>query len=156
MIQSSVDTFVEIPVIVSGLNLSTYCVPWTHFTKSLGSHNPNFFKNTCSFMNKNYRIKLQFCTCHDSSAVMACAQLQPDCINIFHARATCFYKIWIMNVCEMVPRLQLHMSNDASHTAAQGVPELKSLSKLFALTSLMISNFQFTCWTRFTKEEFFN
>ena len=35
-------------------------------------------------------IRLQFCTSHDSSAVMTCAKLWPDCIIIFQLRA-----IWI-------------------------------------------------------------
>ena len=41
---------------------------------------------------------------YDNWAVMACAKLWADLIIIFHIRATCFFKIWIMsseNVCEM-------------------------------------------------------
>ena len=40
----------------------------------------------CSYFNFDYTIRSQFCTCHDSWAVMACAKLEPDLIIIFHLR----------------------------------------------------------------------
>ena len=43
-----------------------------------------------SFSSNSYfdnSIRFQFCTCHDSSAVMACAKLWPDLIIKFHKRA---------------------------------------------------------------------
>ena len=38
------------------------------------------------------QIRSQFCTCHDSSAVMACAKLWPDWDIIFHKTVTCIIK----------------------------------------------------------------
>ena len=38
-------------------------------------------KNSCgSYLKNNDPIRSQFCTCHDSWAVMACAKLWPDCV----------------------------------------------------------------------------
>ena len=34
----------------------------------------------CSYVNNHNQIRSQFCTCHDSSAVMTCAKLWPDWI----------------------------------------------------------------------------
>ena len=54
---------------------------WVHFTKSLWTHNLNLVKNTwCSCMKNNNGIRLQVCTCHDSWAVLACANVWPDWI----------------------------------------------------------------------------
>ena len=34
-------------------------------------------------VDSNYPIRSRYCTCHDSIAVVACASLWPDCINVF-------------------------------------------------------------------------
>ena len=53
------------------------------------------------FVDSNYPIRSRYCTCHDSIAVVACATLWPDCINVlfcfvFLSRSdSYFYKIWI-------------------------------------------------------------
>ena len=39
-------------------------------------------------MKINGEIKSQFCTCHDSTAVLACAQLWPDLTIIYYVRVT--------------------------------------------------------------------
>ena len=41
----------------------------------------------CSKFDSNHPIRSQFCTCHDSFAVMACAKLWTDWMIIFHGRA---------------------------------------------------------------------
>ena len=38
------------------------------------------------FFHHSLIMNIQFCTCLDSAAVMACAKLWPDCLNIFHVR----------------------------------------------------------------------
>ena len=50
-------------------------------------------KNSVSPSNfdSNDPIRSQFCTYHDSSAVMACAKLWLDWIIMFHARTTCIF-----------------------------------------------------------------
>ena len=37
-------------------------------------------------------IRSHFCTCHDSSAVMTCAKLWPDCITVLHERT--WFLLW--------------------------------------------------------------
>ena len=55
------------------------------------SSQPKSCENTsCSYFDSNDLIRSQFCTCHDSSAVMTYAKLWPDLIHIFHIR-----EIWI-------------------------------------------------------------
>ena len=36
----------------------------------------------------NHPIRSQFCTCHDSGAVVTCAKLRPDLVTIVHVTAT--------------------------------------------------------------------
>ena len=80
----------------------------THLTKGLWFHYWNLTKILFALnFNCNVPIWSQFCTCHDSSAVMTCAKLWPDWI-IFKAKATFifFYKIGIMSsqtLCETCP-----------------------------------------------------
>ena len=46
---------------------------------TLWAHNPYLLKNSCcSYLKNSEPIMSQFCTCHDSSAVMVCAKLWPD------------------------------------------------------------------------------
>ena len=45
-------------------------------------------KSFCPDFDSNDRISSQFCTCHDSWAVMTCAKLWPDSIIIFQVKAT--------------------------------------------------------------------
>ena len=58
-----------------------------------------FFLPQCRF---KYPIRSQFCTCHDSWAVMTCAKLLPELIIIFHIRATNIFNkfvIWAPKPC---------------------------------------------------------
>ena len=43
-------------------------------------HNPNLVKLCCHYLKKKVQIRSQFCTCHESSAVVAYAKLWPDLI----------------------------------------------------------------------------
>ena len=43
--------------------------------------------SSCSSCDSNDSTRSQICTCHDSSAVMACAKLWTDLISIFYIRA---------------------------------------------------------------------
>ena len=51
-----------------------------HFTKGLWAHNWNFVNIYITLLEKNDQARLQFCTCHNSSAVVTCADLWPDWI----------------------------------------------------------------------------
>ena len=54
----------------------------TRITNTLWAYHSYIVKMMCwSYMTNNDPIRPQFCTCHDSSAVMACAKLWPDRIN---------------------------------------------------------------------------
>ena len=85
---------------------------WRHrwhqlFTKVLWPHNWNLMIILFAliFFYSNDPIKAQFCTCHDSSAVVACAKLwlcSDQCKGCMY-----FYNICIMGsltACEMSPR----------------------------------------------------
>ena len=41
--------------------------------------------------NLNYQIRSKICTCHDSSAVVACATFRSDWITIPHSRCRCIF-----------------------------------------------------------------
>ena len=54
---------------------------WHPFHKQLISSQPKSYKNTCTFISKiMIRSSHNFCTCHDSLAVVACAKFWPDWI----------------------------------------------------------------------------
>ena len=53
-------------------------VPGDHFTKSVWSYNPSLAKIYIALCENTYKIRSKFCTCHDSSTVMACAKLWSD------------------------------------------------------------------------------
>ena len=81
---------------------------WDTFHKCLRSKS-QYCNNTCSsFMKNNAPIKSQFCTCHDSSAIMACAKMLHDwMIRIKNEIKYNFCKIWITRmssytICEIV------------------------------------------------------
>ena len=63
----------------------------TYFTKGFMSSWPKSYETSFCFnmfnFHSNKPIRSQICTCHDSSAVMACAKLWPDIINCLHVRA---------------------------------------------------------------------
>ena len=71
----------------------------TNFTTGFWAHYWNLVKMKFSHFNSNDQIRSQFCTCHDSWAVVACAKLWPDLIVIFHIcknnSNSC--EIWIMS-----------------------------------------------------------
>ena len=54
--------------------------PGTHFTHSIWAHNPNLTKIQILYSQNKNPTWSQFCTCHDGSAVMSCAKLEPYCI----------------------------------------------------------------------------
>ena len=78
----------------------------------------NLWKFYC-YLDFNHPIRPQFCTCHDSWAVMTCAKLWLDLIIIFHATYNNIVRLgfwiptynsiirlgyWILNsFCDMVP-----------------------------------------------------
>ena len=89
----------------------------THFTKPLGAHSWNLVKIPfCTHSYSNNSIRSQFCTCHDSWAVVACANLCHDLIIIFHVRTT---NIFLQN-------LHYHFINplwDGSRPCGHGNPD---------------------------------
>ena len=57
----------------------------------------NYF---CLNFHFNYSIQSQICTCHGSSAVVACAKLWPDLIIIRHSWTRCIFTkfgLWVLN-----------------------------------------------------------
>ena len=60
--------------------------PWIHPTNRLWVRNKNFQKHFCYNSDIKDSIKSQFCTCHDSWAVMACEKLWFNLMIIFHKR----------------------------------------------------------------------
>ena len=81
----------QLPSIFPSPHLSSIHPPssGTHFTKIYEFITQNYF---CSVFHFNEAIRPQICTCHDSSAVMACAKLWPDLTIIFHTRARNIFK----------------------------------------------------------------
>ena len=90
----------------------------THITISWWSQNWHqmkvpFFSNVSS----HDLIRSQFCTCHDSSAVMTCAKLWPDEINIFHVGAMHIltrFGLWAHNPIAIW--VYVHISRDDSRS----------------------------------------
>ena len=55
--------------------------PGSQFTECLGAYSPNLVKiHVAISWKNNYHFRLQFCTCHNSLAVMTCANLWPEWI----------------------------------------------------------------------------
>ena len=74
--------------------------PWVPSAKRFESSPSKFHKNMfCSDMKNKDQIMLQFCTCHDSSAVMACAKSWHDCITIIKIRAKFFFARFQLWAC---------------------------------------------------------
>ena len=71
------------------------CETGDHLTKSWWVHNQNLGKMWCYELHNNdqnnYHIRSQFCTCHNSWVVVACAKLWPDLM--------CILCIWKTDVC---------------------------------------------------------
>ena len=82
--------------IVLAMTTWSYCTdhrdgcPGTHFTNASGAHEWNLMKLLFLSLNcYSYdSSRSQICTCHDSSAVVACAKLWPDQVIIFHITVT--------------------------------------------------------------------
>ena len=81
-----------------------------HFTKVLSTHNSTLVKDFVALMQwiiirlwhtfYNYAIISQFCTCHDSWAVVTCAKLLYDWIIEFKIKAKRIFKrfqLWVVN-----------------------------------------------------------
>ena len=61
-----------------------------HLTHDLWAHDWNLVSSHFVLnIDSDDPIRSQFCTCHDSSAVMTCAKLWPDVIIIFHVKSMC-------------------------------------------------------------------
>ena len=67
---------------------------YIHFVDML-SWSKSCENSFCSNYNYNNEIRTQICICHDSSAVMICVKLWPDCVIIFFKENRNIYKIWI-------------------------------------------------------------
>ena len=77
------------------LLISSKVVPGIHFTS--GSLYPDCENMCCPCIKTNDQIKLWFCTCYDSWAVMACTRLWHDRIIIFYNIFHNIMNIWIMS-----------------------------------------------------------
>ena len=70
--------------------------PWAHFTNGSWAHNWNLLKDIFNSY-FNITIRWQFCTCHNSRAIVACAKLWPDLIIILQVLATqifIMFRLW--------------------------------------------------------------
>ena len=68
-------------------------LPWPgiYLTKNSWPHNPNLIKNIgCCHVKNNHANMSQFCTCHDSMAVVACAKSCP---------------VWIIRIRMIIKRI---------------------------------------------------
>ena len=77
--------FIWIPFEVSGPE--TYHLLWPITQILYGLIISSLWKYRCPNFDCNDPIRSQFCSCHDSWAVVSWAKLRPDCTIIFHARA---------------------------------------------------------------------
>ena len=78
----------EFTATIGGVSSMTH---FTQFTNGLYAYSLNLYSNDS--------VRSQFCTCHDSSAVMTCAKLGPDQIMIFQVKVT-----WIFTRFGFVPK----------------------------------------------------
>ena len=75
----------------AGLRTCVGYSPSTYFTNGYMSSNSKYCKDMyCSYVN-NYQIRSQFCTCHDSWAVVTCATLLSDWIVKIEAMVQCIF-----------------------------------------------------------------
>ena len=84
--------------------------PDTHLTRPLWANNSNLLKN--SFWSDFYSddaIRSQFCTCHDSSAVMSCVKLWPDIIIVFHIKASIKASIFTKSELWAIALIGIHL-----------------------------------------------
>ena len=75
-------------------NLLTYAIYMQlrmRFTNSWWAHDWNLIDSFCFNCDFDDSIRSQFCTCHNSWAVVACAKLWTDLIVIFLVRATLIF-----------------------------------------------------------------
>ena len=89
------------------------CINKSHQYAALMTDFPISFKFTheysvCLEFNYEDPIGSQFCTCHDSRAVVACAKMCPDLMIIFHRRATHIFT----RILSQAPKLLVSWSND--------------------------------------------
>ena len=90
--------------------------PEIPLTRPLWAHNSNLVGIlSAPNYDSNEPVRTQFCTGHDSSAVVTCAKLWSDCIIIFHVRATLILTRfeWWARKC-LVTWVPEHM--EANHT----------------------------------------
>ena len=112
-----------------------------HFTKALWDFTSNLFKKICcSDIKTNDPITTQFCTCHDSSAVMTCAKLWYDLVIIVKVRVKFIFtkfQMWVhKTLCIMGPlsKWRIHKMNMSSLNIIHQLTEVKSL---FSISVLM-------------------
>ena len=94
------------------------------FHKQSWAHNPNLAtKKSISRMKNNNKMRSQFCTCHDSWAVVTCANLWPGWITeIMIKSENDFHKISIMS---------------SWSTCTQWVPEVLQVTDLTSKWTVM-------------------
>ena len=66
----------------------------------------------CSYTNNNAPISSQFCTCYDSSAAMACANLWSDCIITLKIRAKIFLQNFRYGLVNCLWNVSLSSANE--------------------------------------------
>ena len=78
--------------------------------------------SVCSNLYSNHPIRLQFCTCHDSSAAVPWAKFKLDWIIISNARAGCHFTRFGLRAhkpCDMVPNCTVVLCYTLWHSFCQ-------------------------------------
>ena len=127
-------------------------------------HDANHGKISYSVKN-SVQIRSQFCTCHDSWAVMACAKLWPDWImkikfkiqNVFtrfHLWAHKAFMEWI-RVCKQASQIARFMGSTWGPPGSYR-PQMGAMLAPWTLLSGMVSNTGISryAWTRVKCREF--
>ena len=101
--------------------------PDTHLTQPLWANNSNLLKNSFwSDFCSDDAIRSQFCTCHDSSAVMSCVKLWPDIIIIFHIKASIKASIFTKSELWAIALIGIHLRYPSHSRFVLHNPDLMS------------------------------
>ena len=87
--------------LVSIRSSSSHLWSWYSFHNEFMGSESKSCNNKCFYVKNNVHIRSWFCTCHNSSAVVTCAKLWPDCIIRIKIRTkiTCkSFQLWAHNL----------------------------------------------------------
>ena len=119
------------------------------FTNTLWDRNWKLIKFLfCSNFTNNDPIRSQFCTCHDSWAVVRYAKLWPNWIITLHAIQILWHLDYELNsLIETAPDIRTKKSllgNSSTHARDRNFSSKLSKNILILIKSISLSNFCFT------------